>query len=41
MISEKALKSVNGGSISSEPYLLVDNYSPNGPIIPKKIRNFP
>jgi hypothetical protein len=40
MTSKKALKSVNGESISSEPYVLVDNYFRNGPIILKKLENF-
>ncbi len=37
MISEKALKSVNGESTSSETYVLVNDYLRNGPIILKKL----
>jgi hypothetical protein len=40
MIRGKALKSVNGESISSEFYLLVDDYPRNAPIIPKKSKLF-
>ncbi len=40
MTSKKALKSVNGENTSSEPYVLVDDYLRNGPIILKKLETF-
>jgi hypothetical protein len=40
MISEKALKSVNGESIASEPYVSVNDYPGNSPIIPNQFGTF-
>ncbi len=38
--AKKALKSVNGESIASEPYFSVNEYSRNSPIIPNKFGTF-
>jgi hypothetical protein len=40
MISEKSSKNVNGESIASEPYVLVNEYPQNGSTIPNKFETF-